>query len=108
MKNFTFEERYYNAIIDVDSLYDETTYYFTGDKEFLNSIYPDKYPEAHSCCLTMTHTGETFPENFDEISIEISPTKLVKDDSNESYEDYDWNRIELDEEKIKTLMKLIP
>lgn len=78
----------------------ETTIYFTGPKHLLKRYVVDNYPEADGCTVALRYLpGMNNPSTTD---VEISPYK----DEDGVMTDYDWTRIPLPKEDIRSLLAL--
>lgn len=94
--NAIFDEKYFNEECN------EMILYFTAPIDLIESIYPNKYPEAVSTEISLTFSASS--EKYvnleaDKANVSISPT-------NAEGEDYDWNKIEIDINEIQKLIFL--
>lgn len=69
-------------------------WYFTGDKSIINSLFPNKYPDASFTTLSIEKYAD------DDWLVSISPTIEGDDEC----KDYDWSDIELSMNTINALI----
>lgn len=82
--------------------YQTETHYFCADKSLLDTYFPNQYPEASRCTLSIE-----FPIGNSDTrywSAMLSPTK----DTNDASSDYDWNSITLPLESMENLLAILP
>lgn len=94
--NVKWDERY-----DSEE-HNTTTHYFSADKSLLAKYFPNQYPDADSCEISVEFpSGQSDPCYW---TVMLSPTKETSDGQS----DYDWTDIELSSSEADKLWRLIP
>ena len=76
----------------------ETMLYFTAPKELLDG----DYPEAVSMEISLEFPTDCAKAEY--VTVSVSPTAYVEEE--DSYEDYDWQDIDMPAEEINELIEL--